>query len=307
MLNNFAKMNLGRTIKMVVVMKGCIGVFGSHQDHKESCAVNPVKGVYKCFACGEAGSFFDLAKSKMYDKPHLYIPNGNGYTNNVDFTSAKPSKTTTPKPKSSKPPVPPPNVELLKSTMEQFKQNLKDNPNKFPLSYIRLLNNGTQDLIDVYDVGLDDRGNLAFGHHDKNGELIGIKIHKKHTIGNGKSKLYLKHFLGSYDHDKVLYICEGEKDAIVLCSYGYQALSGTCGAISIPKDENGDYEVDFIQYFNNDIVFVYDNDSAGCKGAEKWGMALKHKDNIIVEILDKINLIITIFVFWDTNRTTSAT
>ena len=161
--------------------------------------------------------------------------------------------------------------------MEQFKQHLKDNTEQFPLSYVRLMQKGTQDLIDVCDIGLDDRKNLVFGHHDKNGELIGIKIHKKNTIGNGKNKLYLKHLLGSYDHDKPLYICEGEKDAITLYSYGYQAVSGTCGAISIPKDENGDYEVDFIEFWNAPIVFTYDNDSAGYMGADKWAMALKSK------------------------------
>ena len=113
-----------------------------------------------------------------------------------------------PKPKTSKPPVPPPN---LKKLMEQFKQHLKDNTEQFPLSYVRLMQKGTQDLIDVCDIGLDDRNNLAFGHHNEKGELIGIKIHKKNTIGNGKNKLYLKHLLGSYDHDKPLYICEAKK------------------------------------------------------------------------------------------------
>ena len=168
--------------------------FGKHPDHKESCAVNPVKRVYKCFACGESGSFFDLAKAKMYDKPHLYIPNGNGI--GVVDRKAMPH---TPEPKSAKPPVPPPN---LKKLMEQYKANFKNNMDKFP-HYTWL---GEEDLIDACDIGLDERNNIAFGHHDKNGELIGIKIHKKNTIGNGKNKLYLKHLLVSYSHDKHIYI-----------------------------------------------------------------------------------------------------
>ena len=233
----------------------------NHDDTKQSLSINWDKGLCNCFACGYKANAYQFATDVGHPNPKEYIVDMNG-----DVVA--------PKPKSSKPPVPPPN---LKKLMEQFKQHLKDNTEQFPLSYVRLLQKGTQDLIDVCDIGLDDRKNLVFGHHDKNGELIGIKIHKKNTIGNGKNKLYLKHLLGSYDHDIPLYICEGEKDAIVLYSYGYQAVSGTCGAISVPKDENGDNEVDFIEFWNAPIYFVYDNDSAGYKGAEKWAMALKSK------------------------------
>jgi len=234
----------------------------NHDDTKQSLSIHFGKGLCNCFACGYKANAYQFAVDVGHPNPKEYIVDMNG-----DVVA--------PEPKSSKPPVPPPN---LKKLMEQFKQHLKDNTEQFPLSYVRLLQKGTQDLIDVCDIGLDDRKNLVFGHHNEKGELIGIKIHKKNTIGNGKNKLYLKHLLGSYDHDIPLYIfVKGEKDAIVLYSYGYQAVSGTCGAISVPKDENGDNEVDFIEFWNAPIVFVYDNDSAGYKGADKWAIALKSK------------------------------
>ena len=174
-------------------MKGGVQATGlciDHDDTKPSLSINIEDGVCYCHACEFRANAYQFAVAVGHPNPKEYIVDMNG-----DVVA--------PKPKSSKPPVPPPN---LKKLMEQFKQHLKDNTEQFPLSYVRLLQKGTQDLIDVCDIGLDDRNNLAFGHHNEKGELIGIKIHKKNTIGNGKNKLYLKHLLGSYDHDIPLYI-----------------------------------------------------------------------------------------------------
>ena len=206
------------------------GLCFEHDDTNPSLSINIDDGLCFCHGCGFKANAYQVAVAVGHPNPREYIVDMNG--DGVASQQPELRSVVAPKPKTSKPPVPPPN---LKKLMEQFKQHLKDNTEQFPLSYVRLMQKGTQDLIDVCDIGLDDRKNLVFGHHDKNGELIGIKIHKKNTIGNGKNKLYLKHLLGSYDHDKPLYICEGEKDTITLYSYGYQAVSGTCGAISIQK------------------------------------------------------------------------
>ena len=67
-------------------------------------------------------------------------------------------------------------------------------------------------------------------------ELVGLKIHKIRTIGEGKLHWYPFIKISDYKRGKALYICEGEKDVITLLSHHYQVISGTAGAMSIPKE-----------------------------------------------------------------------
>ena len=101
----------------------------NHEDTKQSLSINWEDGLCYCFACDYKANGYQFAKDVGHPNPKEYIVDSNGYTSNVDLTSAKPSKTTTPKPKSSKPPVPPPDLIPL---MEQYKANLRKNMDVFP-------------------------------------------------------------------------------------------------------------------------------------------------------------------------------
>ena len=100
---------------------------------------------------------------------------------------------------------------------------------------------------------MDDDGNWIFGYYDSNNELIGIKVHKKRQYGDGSSKWFIANNIAKYDRTKDLYICEGEKDVLSLLTIGKQAISGTTGAKSIPKD------LKWLSEWDNDIYICYDN------------------------------------------------
>ena len=157
----------------------------------------------------------------------------------------------------------------LDKMMEQYKQNLKDKWNELEYKYI-----WDDILIDDVGIGIDNKGLLHFAHHNKDGKIISIKAHNTKQMGDGRSKWYLRHKIGSYRHDKDLFICEGEKDALVLLSREYQVTSSTTGARSIPKDSSGENDFEWLKDWKANIYICYDNDDSGRDGAKKMANAI---------------------------------
>ena len=220
--------------------------FGRHEDHKESCAVNPVKRVYKCFACGEAGSFFELAKSKMYEKPHLYIPNnGYGY---VD----KPPAVHIPNP----PVVTPSIIETIEHSQKYLNEHLDLIPS-----------NWNKDV--VKELGIGRHQNQWLYPYYDDSEAVGYKLGKIDQKPKGiKCRVFPSmDYINKYDK-KVLYIFEGEPDCITGISLGLQGISFTAGAGSIPRGKDGKYALKWLLKWKI-IVICYDNDDAGRNGAIK--------------------------------------
>jgi KaiC/GvpD/RAD55 family RecA-like ATPase len=127
-------------------------------------------------------------------------------------------------------------------------------------------------------VGYSKNNQLVFPYfNDDKSEITGIKYHKPkpYCTEGFKCTWYMGWYLKEYDADKPLYICEGEKDAIVLKQTGFQVISSSNGAGSLPD------ELDEIIKF--ECIFVYDNDEAGEKGALKNAMKINKisKDTII--------------------------
>ena len=127
-------------------------------------------------------------------------------------------------------------------------------------------------------VGYSKNKQFVFPYfNDDKSEVIGIKYHKPkpYSTEGFKCTWYMGWYLKDYDTDKPLYICEGEKDAIVLKEIGFQVVSSSNGAGSLPD------ELDEIIKF--ECFFIYDNDEAGEKGALKNSMKIKKisKDTII--------------------------
>ncbi len=237
----------------------------NHQDTKQSLSIHFGKGLCNCFACGYKANAYQFATDVGHPNPREYIVDMNG--DGVASQRPETSSVVAPKPKTSKPPTPPPDLIKL---MEQYKTNLRNNMDVFP--------------DDVWDVELIDKlgigylnGKWQFNHHDMNGNPITVREHKGVPVGDKKCKWYLKHTIVKHDHDKALYICEGEKDALVLYSHNYQVVCGTTGAVSIPKDENGNYDLEWIQYYNNSIYLVFDHDKSGYKGGRDMGLEIVQK------------------------------
>ena len=215
-----------------------------HQDSKASFSADLGDGLFYCHSCNAKGNGYQFAEQMNMPNPHKYIKDNGSYQPVNQVASGDLDD----KPKISQ--------EKLNILMNKFKCNLKNNMEKFPQSI------WNETRIDEFGLGMDDDGNWTFGYYDKD-ELIGIKVHKKRQYGDGSSKWFIANNIAKFDRTKDLYICEGEKDVLSLLSIGKQAISGTTGAKSIPKD------LEWISEWDNDIWICYDNDEAGRMGSDK--------------------------------------
>ncbi|MBU4444014.1 toprim domain-containing protein [bacterium] len=171
-------------------------------------------------------------------------------------------------------PVKPYNQSNIEARARQYKDYLITNfdelqaAGKIPMSWTL---KAVEDTYTGYDKTKDC---LVFIHCNLSGKPINIKWHKygnekKFTQeGQSKCKLFPLNLIPRYDKDPFIVFCEGEKDYVSLLSMGVNAVTGTTGAESIPKDLTP--LKDFKQ-----IYIVYDNDPAGYDGAEKLARTLK--------------------------------
>jgi len=133
------------------------------------------------------------------------------------------------------------------------------------------------DVLKRTKTGFDpDKKCLTFTHYNSGGNPVNIKWHNKNegkeisqTPGHGKNRLYPLHLIQEYSATDLLIYCEGEKDCISLLSMGFNAVTHTCGAESIPGD------ITPLQQFEK-IYTVFDNDPSGYNGAEKLAKTLKN-------------------------------
>ena len=95
-----------------------------------------------------------------------------------------------------------------------------------------------------------------------------VKYHKGKQFGDKKCKAYPPSpYLGTHT---VLYLVEGEKDAITANCHGVPAISFTTGAGALPLD------IEFLNSYK-EIIICYDNDDVGRNGARKIALQLYKK------------------------------
>ena len=232
----------------------------NHQDTAQSFSGNYHSGLWNCKACGVKGNAYQFAEQ-------LNIPNPNQFIidDNVTYVPPPPKKAPIQKDKL---------IKIFKEHQDRLKINL-----------VKWLKCWDSELIDKLGIGIDADNNWVFGYYDSNGELVGFKVHKKRTFGDGRCHWYHSVKIGEFDRGKPLYIVEGEKDVITLLSHLFQAITGTTGAMAIPKDKMGRYDVDFLGSFN-EIYICYDNDDSGQKGATRLGDEIvKQHPNLNVSII----------------------
>ena len=217
-----------------------------HEDTEQSFSGEHHTGQYNCKACGEKGNAVTFAKAINLPNPKQYATKSNGSTTTTNIYPDWDS-------------IPALDIQV-DLDMEKHKTKLKNNIDKYPKIWDKV-------LIDELGIGLDYKNNWVFGYYDALGNLMGMKTHKKATTKGLKSHWYPQNKIGSYSREKPLYICEGEKDAITLISHQYQAISGSAGALCIPKDKEGNYDLELFQDYV-EIYIVYDNDKGGRKGAK---------------------------------------
>jgi len=232
-----------------------IGQCPFHNDTKPSFAFEVIDGKYICFSsnCGVKGNASQFAEAMNHPNPKMF------WTSTPSVTYTQPIKTE---------PIKTLRNGELKS-FDTYKQNLKDNLDKIPKDKEEGRDIWDSNRIDEFGLGLTNEGNWVYGYYDINNELIGYKYHKPCSWkGNGKAKWYPSNIIAKYDPNKPIYICEGEKDALCLISMQFQAISGSGGCNTIPKDNEGIYDLKWLEDYK-DITIVYDNDKSGQKGANK--------------------------------------
>ena len=135
--------------------------------------------------------------------------------------------------------------------MDRWKDNLKNNMDKFPSDI------WDSDLIDEIGIGLDDDGKWAFGYYNEDNECIGYNRNKFNSKGL-KAQWYPSNQIDKISDDKDVYLCEGEKDEIPLKSLKLQAFAGNCGCGTIPKDKDGNYDLQWLKNNKKTIYICYD-------------------------------------------------
>ena len=216
-----------------------------HDDHNPSCDVNPAKGVYVCRACGKSGSLFDLAKERNYPKPHLYIPNGNGFIPGQKIHTQH---------------IPPVATPSIIETIQQSQKYLNDHIDLIPANW-------KKDV--VQELGIGRYQNQWLYPYYDDSELVGYKLGKIDQKPKGiKCRVFPSmDYINKYDK-KVLYIFAGERDCITGISLGLQGITFTTGEGSIPKGKDGKYDLLWLLEWKT-IVICYDHDQMGRDGATK--------------------------------------
>ena len=230
-----------------------------HTDTKQSFNGEYQNGLWNCKACGVKGNGYQFAKMlNLPDAKSWITSESNGY--NPTYHSTPDVKVET-------------SLDLgISKRFYTYRDNLKKYIHKFDI-FDDEIGIWEKELIDELGIGIIDVNTFVYAYYDINGNIDAYKVHNKRTYGNGSCRWYLGHLIPSYDKNKPLYICEGEKDAITLKSKGFQVVSGSAGAMSIPKKIDGSYDFDLFKDFK-EIIIVYDNDKSGKKGAMRLAKAI---------------------------------
>jgi hypothetical protein len=226
-----------------------------HQDKEKSFSFNEDTGLWKCFTgCGEGNAYQFAEKVKVDPRP---------YITNID---------------------PVPIVKMKTEELDKKDKKLIQTCHEYLIAHYSELVDLPWDIdvVKKYYVGYHkDKKCFTFPHFNEDGKAINIKFHKSENgsppysiAGHGQNRFY-PHIITASE----LVFCEGEKDFITLESNGYNAITVTTGAMSLPFD---------LRVLENveKITIVLDNDLAGIQGSIKIAEELKKRfPSMIVEIV----------------------
>ena len=196
----------------------------------KSFSANIVTGQYHCHSCDASGNAIKFAKLMGLDPTPYY------------------------------------DHEFIKSSVDEaevnrFHNNLMENPEYIRETWgLKVL----EDLKVGYNTGSLQ---LTFPIFNKEGKIINLKYHKGRQTKGSHVNFYPWHYLDKYKPDYLI-ICEGEPDTITLLSYGFQAITSTGGANSIPPT------ITDLNKFKK-IFLCPDNDKAGDNFIDKWGASIR--------------------------------
>lgn len=221
------------------------GLCPFHDDVKPSFSMNLDTGLWSCHGCGASGNAITFAKLRGLDISPIAMPESES-----EILQGA-------------------NLQTINRLAAYLQNNLVSlrTSGRVPVFW-------NDDFLKRTRTGFDPEKNcLTFTHFNIEGLPVNIKWHKpingesSQLPGHGGNRFYPLHLLRGYSTSEPLIYCEGEKDCISLLSMGLQAVTHTCGALSVP--DNLTPLKDFKQ-----IYVVFDNDPAGYDGAENTAKAL---------------------------------
>ena len=230
-----------------------------HDDTTPSLSIDVSTGQYKCFSCDAKGNAIEFCKHQGIDhSPYHseeYIRTGGKQTGTPIKNGLNGQESTV--------------NQRAMSDKTDINRHIKDLSDKMKEYAVEYPTDKGYGVLILNKIGKDSNGAMTFPYF-KDGKVIGIKHHKSKNKngepkkpwweGDGSYKWYLGWLLDTYDVNEVLLICEGEKDALVLRALGYNVVSASAGAGSVPPIP------DKFKEFKR-IIIIYDNDEAGFNGA----------------------------------------
>ena len=239
-----------------------------HEDRNPSFSFNADNGLYCCHSgnCGVSGNAYQYAMDVGANNPKQYIVDDENTSSTTLTTKVVQNAHNTPKKET------PVNRDML----VEYYTNLQGKWDELDYKYIWDI-----DVIKGLGIGIDKDNVLHYAYHNTKGDIISIKKHRGFSTGDTSVKWYLRHKIATYSKDKDLFICEGEKDALVLLSKGYQVITSSNGSKSIPyhldNDGNKILELECLRGWSR-IILVFDKDKAGDVGADKIGQEILKED-----------------------------
>lgn len=227
---------------------------GGQEKHK-SMSVNLESGKWRCFTCEEGGDAYEFYK-RVNNVPFPIAKDAVDKIVNGGTPGGKPSS------RKEKPEfISPKEVEELHQQLLRAPTLLKD------LMQHRGL---TQETIETFRVGYDRVSKrYTVPIFDEEGNCLNLRMYKMdaqrtakmlNKTGYGAARLFPIEAVKRLEREVI--ICEGEMDCLLARQYGFNAVTGTTGAVTW-KDE-------WTPLFRNkDAVIIYDCDRAGLDGSQR--------------------------------------
>lgn len=272
---------IGRYVKLTRTGRLLTGLCPFHGDRHPSLSVNPEKGTFICYACGEKGDVFGFVQkiegisfSEMLNK--LTVDNGqltvkeknsNERSKNVCSDKNTPSQVNT-------------DAKQLSTDLSTF------------LSSLQPCGSGNSELTPAwldFEVGHSScrmegpmkamRNRLVFPIRDEEGMLVGFAARRLSDgdpdipkyINSASSELFHKSELlyGLYRAKEAVrregsvFVVEGYKDVLAMHAAGFTHTVALCGTALCPG------HIALLRKYTSSVCLMLDGDKAGRKAAEK--------------------------------------
>lgn len=253
--------------------------FPDHADRHESFGYNEDKGSFKCHGCGRKGSVIDfimemngVTKQTAIQKIKDYL--GEGLIERRE------------------------DIDLRKRRQKNQKKEIERKQSKLPTSveiqrwhealladdekmeYLDKERGWSVEIIKKFLIGFHDGRYMIPVERD--GDLVNVRRYMPKAKAKKVIGIYGWNFNTIYPEaslkEEVVWLMEGEPDALCALSAGLNAVTFTGGAKSIPTNQIG-------RFRDHTVYICYDADEAGAEGAIKAASAIRKRGTIRLKVL----------------------